>query len=127
SRCGGNAECYLFAREHKKEFRFGACEVPDLPDATLELEKYLKRGAVVIGELKFGVECDSPEMQKIYQVAQDYNVPVLLHFLHKIFNHGFDRFYKMLEKYPKVNFIGHAQTWWANIDKNLASQSITQV
>jgi predicted TIM-barrel fold metal-dependent hydrolase len=24
----------------------------------------------------------------------------------------------MLEKYPRVNFIGHAQTWWANIDKN---------
>jgi predicted TIM-barrel fold metal-dependent hydrolase len=23
----------------------------------------------------------------------------------------------MLKKYPKVNFIGHAQTWWANIDK----------
>ena len=29
----------------------------------------------------------------------------------------------MLEKYPTVNFIGHAQTWWANIDKNHADQS----
>ena len=28
----------------------------------------------------------------------------------------------MLEKYPKVNFIGHAQTWWANIDKNHRDQ-----
>ena len=26
------------------------------------------------------------------------------------------RFHKVLEKYPRVNFIGHAQTWWANID-----------
>jgi predicted TIM-barrel fold metal-dependent hydrolase len=33
------------------------------------------------------------------------------------YNHGFDRFHQMLEKYPKVNFVGHAQTWWANIDK----------
>ena len=24
----------------------------------------------------------------------------------------------MLEKYPDTTFIGHAQTWWANIDKN---------
>src|SRR2546425_8640896 len=24
----------------------------------------------------------------------------------------------MLDKFPKVNFIGHAQTWWANIDRN---------
>src|SRR5690606_15344310 len=31
------------------------------------------------------------------------------------------------EKYPKVNFIGHAQTWWANIDKNHTDQSKTSV
>jgi predicted TIM-barrel fold metal-dependent hydrolase len=30
----------------------------------------------------------------------------------------------MLEKYPKVNFLGHAQTWWANIDKNNPDQSV---
>lgn len=24
----------------------------------------------------------------------------------------------MLDRYPTVNFIGHAQTWWGNIDKN---------
>jgi predicted TIM-barrel fold metal-dependent hydrolase len=56
-------------------------------------------------------------MQKIYQLAQEYNVPVLMHWQHGRFNYGFERFYKMLEKYPKVNFIGHAQTWWGNIDR----------
>ena len=30
----------------------------------------------------------------------------------------------MLEKYPRVNFIGHAQTWWANIDKNYQDQKV---
>src|SRR6185312_8474124 len=85
--------------------------------------RYPKLGAVIIGELKFGVECDSPEMQKIYQLAQAYNVPVLMHWQHKMYNYGFERFYKMLEKYPKVNFIGHAQTWWANIDKDLKDPS----
>ncbi|MEO8416952.1 MAG: amidohydrolase family protein [Ginsengibacter sp.] len=120
---GGNAECYLFAKEHRKEFLFGACAVPDLPDAIYEIEKYLKLGAVIIGELKFGVECDSPEMQKIYQLAQTYNVPVLMHWQYKMYNYGFERFYKMLEKYPKVNFIGHAQTWWANIEKNQMDQA----
>jgi len=121
---GGNAECYLFARQHRKEFLFGANDVPDLPDAIPEIEKYLKLGAVIIGELKFGVECDSAEMQKIYHLAQTYNVPVLMHWQYKMYNYGFERFYKMLEKYPKVNFIGHAQTWWANIDKSLKDQSL---
>lgn len=121
---GGNAECYCFAKDHKKEFLFGANAVPDAKDAIPEIEKYLKLGAVVIGELKFGLDCDSPEMQKIYQLAQAYDVPVLMHWQYKRYNYDFERFYKMLEKYPRVNFIGHAQTWWANIDKNHTDQSV---
>lgn len=123
-RVGGNAETYLFAKQHRKAFRFGANAVPDLPDAVSEIEKYLKLGAVVIGELKFGVDCDSAEMQKIYQLAQAYDVPVLMHWQHQMYNYGFDRFYKMLEKYPRVQFIGHAQTWWANIDQHHTDQSV---
>jgi predicted TIM-barrel fold metal-dependent hydrolase len=80
------------------------------------VEKYLKLGAVVIGEQKFGVECDSAEIQKLYKLAEAYNVPILMHWQVGSYNHGFDRFHTMLKKYPKVNFIGHAQTWWANID-----------
>ncbi|MGN6434952.1 MAG: amidohydrolase family protein [Agriterribacter sp.] len=124
AQAGGNAECYLFAKEHKKNYRFGVCAVPDLPDAAYEIEKYLKKGAVIIGELKFGVECDSVEMQKIYQLAEAYSVPVLIHFQHGMYNYGFERFYKMLEKFPRVNFIGHAQTWWANIAQNHPDQSV---
>jgi predicted TIM-barrel fold metal-dependent hydrolase len=45
-------------------------------------------------------------------------VPILLHFQHRRYNLGFERFHAMLEKFPKTNFIGHAQTWWGNIDKN---------
>ncbi|MEO8766577.1 MAG: amidohydrolase family protein [Ginsengibacter sp.] len=118
--CGisGNEVTYRFAKEHPKEFLFGACEVPDQPDVVDEIEKYLKLGAVVIGELKFGVECDSPGMQKIYQLAQEYDVPVLMHWQYQMYNYGIERFHTMLEKYPKVNFIAHAQEWWGSIDKN---------
>ena len=120
----GNDACYKFATAHAGEFRFGANEVPDLDEATGEISGYLKRGAVVIGEQKFGVECDSPEMQKLYQLARDRQVPVLMHWQFKMYNYGFERFYKILEKYPKVTFIGHAQTWWANIDKNHTDQTV---
>jgi predicted TIM-barrel fold metal-dependent hydrolase len=124
AKCGGNQSCYDFAKEYPGEFYFGANEVPDLPDAVDEIEKYLKLGAPIIGELKFGVNCDSREMQKIYQLAQSYDVPVLMHWQFQMFNYNFENFHKMLEKYPKVNFIGHAQTWWANIDKNHTDQKI---
>jgi predicted TIM-barrel fold metal-dependent hydrolase len=118
AKCLGNEVCYRFAQEHPTEYLFGANEVPDLPNAIKEIEKYLKLGAVVIGEQKFGVECDSPAMQKIYKLAAEYHVPVLMHWQYKMYNYGFERFYKMLEKYPKTKFIGHAQTWWAHIDKD---------
>jgi predicted TIM-barrel fold metal-dependent hydrolase len=120
----GNEACYRFARAHRKGFRFGANEVPDIKGATQEIERYLRRGAVVIAEQKFGVDCDAPAMQRIYEVAQSHRVPVLMHWQFEMYNYGFERFHKMLEKYPFVTFLGHAQTWWANIDKEHRDQSI---
>jgi predicted TIM-barrel fold metal-dependent hydrolase len=120
----GNEACARFARAHGPAYRFGANEVPDMQGARQEVERYLKQGGVVVGEQKFGVECDAPEMQRLYQLAEAYDVPVLMHWQFKMYNYGFERFHTMLEKYPKVRFIGHAQTWWANIDREHADQSV---
>jgi predicted TIM-barrel fold metal-dependent hydrolase len=122
--CGGNETCQQLAKEHPQQFVFGANEVPDLPDAPEVIERFLKAGAVVIGEQKFGVDCDSAEMQKLYTLAGAYKVPILMHWQFTTYNSGFDRFHKMLEKFPNVTFIGHAQTWWANIDKDHKDQSV---
>lgn len=116
STCTGNDDCLAIARRHPGEFFFGANEVSDLEDAPAVIEKYLKLGAVIIGEQKFGVECDAPAMRRLYALAADFGVPILLHWQTGSYNHGFDRFHRMLEQHPRTNFIGHAQTWWANID-----------
>lgn len=117
ARAGGNETVLAIAREHPREFLFGANEVTDLPTAREETEKYLKLGAIIIGEQKFNIECDSERSQILYALAAEYQVPVLLHFQHQTYNLGFERFHTMLEKHSKTNFIGHAQTWWGNIDK----------
>jgi len=114
--CLGNEECYQFARAHPDGYGFGANDVPDSPGACQEIEKYLKLGAVLIAEQKFGIECDAPEMQRIYDLAADYRVPVLMHWQYQRFNYGFERFHKVLAKHHRTRFIGHAQTWWAHID-----------
>jgi predicted TIM-barrel fold metal-dependent hydrolase len=124
AQCLGNDACFRLARAHAGAFAFGANEVPDLADAPRVIDEYLRRGAVIIGEQKFGVECDSPEMQRIYRLAEARRVPVLMHWQFEMYNYGFERFHTMLEKYRKVNFIGHAQTWWANIDKNNHDQRV---
>jgi predicted TIM-barrel fold metal-dependent hydrolase len=124
AQAAGNEPCYQFARAHRDTYRFAANEVSDADEATQEITRYLKRGAVLIGEQKFGVACDSPEMQRIYALADEHRVPVLMHWQFERYNLGFERFHTMLNKYPRVMFIGHAQTWWANIDKNHADQSV---
>lgn len=118
ARAGGNETVLAIAREYPREFLFGANEVTDLPNARQEIEKYLKLGAVIIGEQKFNIECDSQPSQLLYALGAEYQVPVLLHFQYRTYNLSFERFHTMLEKFPKTNFIGHAQTWWGNIDKN---------
>ena len=115
---GGNETVVALARRLPEEYVFFANELPDLPEARPELEKYLKLGALGIGEQKFGVEADSPPIDTIAKIAEEYRVPVLLHFEFEHYNLGFERFYRVLERHPKVNFIGHAQTWWCNIDRN---------
>lgn len=113
--CYGNDSCLALVKKYPKQFVFFANELPDLPETKQVLEKYLKRGAIGIGEQKFPVECDSKHIELIATLARAHRVPVLLHFQHGKYNTGFERFYKVLEKFPQVNFIAHAQTWWGNI------------
>jgi predicted TIM-barrel fold metal-dependent hydrolase len=115
---GGNETALAMARQNPGEFYFGANEVTDLENAREEIARYLELGGIIIGEQKFSVECDSKESQVLYEIAGEFNVPILMHLQHGTYNLGFERLYKMFEKYPKTVFIGHAQTWWANIDKN---------
>ncbi|MEZ5356315.1 MAG: amidohydrolase family protein [Bryobacteraceae bacterium] len=90
--------------------------MPYDPQAKTVLEKYLKMGAKGIGEQKFFVDVNSAPVFLICDIAQDHGVPILLHFQHEKYNVNFGQFWRVLERYHRVNFIGHAQTWWANID-----------
>ena len=116
---GGNDTVVAIARQYPKEYVFFANELPDIPQARGVLQKYLNMGAKGIGEQKFPVEADSAHIDLMAEIAHYYDVPVLLHFEFGTYNLGFERFHKVLERFPQVTFIGHAQTWWGNIDKNL--------
>jgi predicted TIM-barrel fold metal-dependent hydrolase len=115
--CGGNKSVRKIAVKNPRNYVHFANEISDHPECIATIETFLKKGAVGIGEQKFRVECDSKHIQRIAELAQEYDVPVLMHFEHGNYNTGIERFHTILEKFPKVNFIGHAQTWWGNIDK----------
>jgi len=115
---GSTEVCSALARKHPNEFVYFGNELPDIPTTRGVLAKYLKSGALGIGEQKFHVDCDSASIEVVARVAEEHRAPVLMHFQHEKYNLHIERFHKVLDKFPKVNFIGHAQTWWANIDLN---------
>ena len=90
---GGNQSAVHLARKYPQEFVFFANAVPDDPNARREIEKFLKAGALGIGEQKYALECDSEPMQRIFAIAQDHQIPVLLHFQHGVYNLGIERFH----------------------------------
>ena len=120
----GNDACHAFATAHPDAYRFAANDVPDVAGAIDEIARGLARGALLIAEQKFGLDCDAPEMLAIYRLARRHRVPVLLHWQFGTYNHGFERFGAILSSFRDVVFIGHAQTWWANIDKGHLDQSV---
>ncbi|TDU66462.1 amidohydrolase family protein [Prosthecobacter fusiformis] len=118
AQCLGTETCRKIAQDHPGAYLWGANEVTDQDTAPAEIEKWLKLGACIIGEQKFDVECDSSQSQKLYELAAAYHVPILMHFQNERYNRGYERLHTMLAKYPQTTFIGHAQTFWGNIDKH---------
>jgi predicted TIM-barrel fold metal-dependent hydrolase len=99
---------------------------PSLPDADKVLRDALKKGAVSIGEMKFHVALDSPEMRRVYDIAAEMKVPVMMHiqnFPHFAgempYNTGYPQFDKVLRACPRTNFIGHGDLFWAHISADV--------
>lgn len=68
------------------------------------------------GEHKVRIACDHPASMEIYRFCGEVGWPVLMHFDYQDFhNYNIEAFDKVLEACPDTRFIGHAQSWWANI------------
>ncbi|MBI1354327.1 MAG: amidohydrolase family protein [Acidobacteria bacterium] len=93
------------------------------------LTEAVKKGAIGFGELKSNVTANGPELQRLYGLAAELDVPILIHF--QEFPHyegetnyatGIKKLARMLETYPKTRFVGHADAFWANISADYANQ-----
>ena len=100
------------------------------PEAEDRLARAVKSGAIGFGELKFHVAAAGPELRRVYALAADLGVPVLVHFqevphtpTEGTFATGFKEFEVVLKAYPKTRFIGHADAFWANISADYANES----
>jgi predicted TIM-barrel fold metal-dependent hydrolase len=115
--------------KYPKRFIWSASTDITKPDAVEVLTKAVKDGAQGFGELKFHVEADGPELRRMYALAAELGVPILVHFQEVphfegegVWSTGFKRFAAMLKAYPKTRFIGHADAFWANVSADYAEQ-----
>ena len=76
--------------------------------------------------VEYHLALDSPEMRRVYDIAAETQVPVMMHiqnFPHfpgeLPYNTGYDHVDKVLRAYPRTNFIGHGDLFWANISANV--------
>lgn len=100
------------------------------PGAETRLTEAVKKGALGFAEMKFRVAADSAEFQRIYALAGELGVPIMVHFQEVphfegegVFATGFKQFEAMLKKYPKTRFVGHADAFWANLDARYANEA----
>ena len=120
---GSNDRAMAVTAKYPDRFvRFTNADVRTAESARL-IRAGLNGGAIGIGELKYPVQVDGPEMRRVYDIAGELRVPVLIHFEEGGFNSGIGRLPDLLKTYPKTIFIGHAQSWWANIGADAANES----
>jgi uncharacterized protein len=112
----------LVAKSPDRFVRFTNADVRK-PECAALIRTALKNGATGIGELKYPVQADGPEMRRVYEVAAEFRVPVLLHFEEGNFNSGFARLPALLKAHPNTVFIGHGQSWWAHISAEVGNET----
>jgi len=102
------------------------------PDAEQALTQAVKSGAQGFGEMKFHVAADGPELRRMYALAADLKVPILIHFQEVdhtadegTWSTGFAKtFGSILKAYPRTTFIGHADAFWANVSADYHNEAV---
>ena len=101
------------------------------PDAEDVLTQAVKAGAQGFGEMKFHVAADGPELRRMYALAAELRVPILIHFQEVdhfpnegTWSTGYAKtFESILKAYPKTTFIGHADAFWANVSADYQNEA----
>jgi predicted TIM-barrel fold metal-dependent hydrolase len=102
------------------------------PDAEQALTQAVKSGAQGFGEMKFHVAADGPELRRMYALAADLRVPILIHFQEVdhtpnegTWSAGFAKtFESVLKAYPRTTFVGHADAFWANVSEDYHNEAV---
>lgn len=87
---------------------------------------YKSIGAKGLGELTAPLYADDPMMDNLFTACENLDMPVLFHIAPSmggcygmVDDLGLPRLERMLKKHPKLKFIGHSTTFWAELSAGI--------
>lgn len=99
-------------------------------DLTPLMEYFKSRGAKGIGEVTTNLYIDDPFMENLFFHAERCGLPLLFHIgtpgggEYGIGDDlGLPRLERALQKYPKLQFIGHSHKWWSEISGDCTEEN----
>ena len=94
---------------------------PDAPLGGL-MHHYRERGCKGIGEICANLPFLHPMMQNLFKHVEEANLPLTFHVAHRIGgaygvydDPGLPQFEQCLQRFPKLRFLAHSQTFWAEM------------
>lgn len=117
------------AANPKRYVRFTQADITK-PDGVDKLRAAAKAGSRGFGEIKYHVRVDGPEMKRLYDLAADLGVPVLIHFGEVeqfpgegVFTTPYENLPAVLKAHKRTTFIGHADAFWANVSATVPNDT----
>ena len=102
------------------------CHVELDDDIEGQILRHKANGAVGVGEITHNLWIENEKIQQLFAAAEKHNMPVLFHmsgeegFSYGICDKpGLTMLEESLKKFPNLKFIGHSQTFWAEMDGNV--------
>ena len=123
---GYNEECRQICNLFKDKYAW-MCNLDYTCEDSIydRLSLYKEQGAVGVGEFMINRKVNDSFIQKVFEVAENLNLPILFHMSPKegyqygiVDDSGLFMLEESLNKYPKLKFIGHSQPFWHEISKN---------
>lgn len=89
------------------------------------IESYVSSGARGFGELKAGLPIDDDRMCLLYEICEEYDLPVLFHVDDVCCTDeiGLPNLERVVREYD-VDFIMHAHGWWAHISADVRQSDL---
>lgn len=94
-------------------------------DLEYVLKYYRDKGCRGVGEVVANINMMDPRMQNLFKAAEAAGLPLTFHlapceggFYGIVADAGLIQLEESLRRFPKLNFFGHSQTFWAEIAAN---------